>query len=91
MHLNQRLLHFAREHRLISAFVILTALLILFLSITAIIRGIHNSALVTEAARRGSIIEAVYGIGTVRPEQSYTVKLGISATIEKLYVREGDK
>ncbi|MCB1315875.1 MAG: efflux RND transporter periplasmic adaptor subunit [Leptospiraceae bacterium] len=45
----------------------------------------------TAEARRGSIIEAVYGIGTVRPEQSYTVKLGISATIERLYVREGDK
>jgi macrolide-specific efflux system membrane fusion protein len=39
--------------------------------------------------KRGSIVEAVYALGTVKPEQVYSLKFGISAAIRELYVEEG--
>ena len=39
---------------------------------------------------RGSIVEAVYGLGTVTSNQIYQLKLGVTATISKVYVKEGD-
>lgn len=44
----------------------------------------------TVQVTKGSIVEAVYGIGTVTPTHNYQLKLGITATLSKLYVREGD-
>lgn len=38
----------------------------------------------------GPIVEAVYGIGTVTPSHIYQVKYGVAATLEEIYVREGD-
>jgi multidrug efflux pump subunit AcrA (membrane-fusion protein) len=39
---------------------------------------------------RGPVVEAVYGIGTVTPTRNYQLKLGITATLAKIYGREGD-
>ncbi len=41
--------------------------------------------------RVGSVIEAVYGIGTVTVRQSFQLKLGVTLTIRHLYVKEGDR
>jgi multidrug efflux pump subunit AcrA (membrane-fusion protein) len=38
---------------------------------------------------RGSIVEAVYALGTVKPEQVYSLKFGIAASIRDLYIDEG--
>ncbi len=38
----------------------------------------------------GDIVEAVYGIGTVTARHTFDLKLGVSDTLEKLYVQEGD-
>ncbi len=38
----------------------------------------------------GPMVEAVYGIGTVTARHTYDMKLGVSDTLEKLYVSEGD-
>lgn len=40
--------------------------------------------------RRGPIVEAVYGIGTVTATRTYQLKLGVASTLLKLYVQEGD-
>jgi multidrug efflux pump subunit AcrA (membrane-fusion protein) len=45
----------------------------------------------TFKVRRGDIIEAVYGLGTVTANQSYQVKLGVTGTITGLFVAEGDR
>lgn len=45
----------------------------------------------TEPIQRGTILESVYGIGTVTARKSYQVKSGVTNYIRKLYVREGDK
>ena len=38
----------------------------------------------------GSIVDAIYGIGTVTASRSYSIKSGVIATIFALYVKEGD-
>lgn len=42
-------------------------------------------------AKRGHIVEAVYGLGTVTSENTYQLKLGVSGKIGSLYVKEGQK
>jgi multidrug efflux pump subunit AcrA (membrane-fusion protein) len=39
----------------------------------------------------GTVVEAVYGIGTVTVRQSFQLKIGVVLTIRHFYVREGDK
>ena len=40
--------------------------------------------------RRGDLLEAVYGIGTVTATRIYQLKVGVTSTITRLHVREGD-
>lgn len=40
---------------------------------------------------RGSVVESIYGLGTVSADETYNVRLGIAATIGQLYVKEGDR
>ena len=40
--------------------------------------------------KRGTIQESVYGIGTVTANRSYQMKTGVTSTILRLYVKEGD-
>lgn len=45
---------------------------------------------VTAPLKRGTIIEGVYGIGTVAATKSFTFRTGVASTIRRLYVKEGD-
>lgn len=38
----------------------------------------------------GSIVESVYGLGTVHSEKSYNLKIGITSSIRRIYVKEGE-
>lgn len=40
--------------------------------------------------RYGPIVEAIYGLGKVKTERVYEVKLGVVKTVKRLYVQEGD-
>jgi multidrug efflux pump subunit AcrA (membrane-fusion protein) len=40
---------------------------------------------------KGSLIEAIYALGVVKPELDYSLKFGISSSIRELYVKEGDQ
>jgi multidrug efflux pump subunit AcrA (membrane-fusion protein) len=44
----------------------------------------------TVKVRRGSIVESVYGIGTVTANHTYVLRIAVAAEIARLYVREGD-
>lgn len=44
----------------------------------------------SEPLRRRTIVESVYGIGTVIANRSYQVKLGVIGSIRGVFVREGD-
>jgi multidrug efflux pump subunit AcrA (membrane-fusion protein) len=41
--------------------------------------------------RVGPIVEAIYALGTVKSENVYNLKMGISATVTRLHVREGQE
>ncbi len=42
------------------------------------------------AVKRGTILDSVYGIGTLTAQRSLAIKSGIMTTIRKIYVNEGD-
>lgn len=44
----------------------------------------------TTHPKRGEIIEAIYGLGRVKPRREYEIKVAIISTAEKVFVREGD-
>jgi membrane fusion protein, macrolide-specific efflux system len=67
----------------ISAAVI-TIIILLF-----IIRHINANNKNIVKPRLGPIVEAVYALGTVKSDKIYNLKIGISSTIKKLYVTEG--
>lgn len=48
-----------------------------------------ESAVNTEAIKRGTIIESVYGIGTLTSSRSLSIKSGVTSSLHKLYVKEG--
>lgn len=39
----------------------------------------------------GPIVELVYSLGTVKSERVYHLKLGVTSSIRKLYVKEGQE
>ena len=45
---------------------------------------------VSEPLKRGTVVQSVYGIGTVTASKSFQIKSGITSTINGLYVLEGD-
>ncbi|HET9843907.1 MAG TPA: efflux RND transporter periplasmic adaptor subunit [Gammaproteobacteria bacterium] len=49
-----------------------------------------QSYTLSKPIKRGNIIESVYGIGTVKANRKFELTSGITTTIKKLYVKEGD-
>lgn len=49
----------------------------------------QQSTLDLETVKRGTIIDSVYGIGTLTAERSLSIKSGVTSTIHKLFAREG--
>ncbi|MBI1824660.1 MAG: efflux RND transporter periplasmic adaptor subunit [Nitrospirae bacterium] len=45
----------------------------------------------SDPVQKGTIIESVYGIGTVTANRTYQLKSGVTSIIRKLYVKEGDQ
>jgi membrane fusion protein, macrolide-specific efflux system len=50
----------------------------------------HNDGSLTEPIGRGKIVDAVYGIGTVTANRSFSLKPGVVGTLSDLFVKEGD-
>jgi multidrug efflux pump subunit AcrA (membrane-fusion protein) len=44
----------------------------------------------TDPIRRGTVIESIYGIGTVKANKIYDLKSGVISSIDHVYVKEGD-
>jgi multidrug efflux pump subunit AcrA (membrane-fusion protein) len=47
--------------------------------------------MLSEPIQKGAIVESVYGIGTVTATRSFQLKLGVTGTIRRLFVKEGDQ
>ena len=50
----------------------------------------RNNGLLTEPLKKSSVMDSVYGIGTVTASRSYSIKPGVTQTLKNLYVKEGD-
>ncbi len=49
----------------------------------------HQSSASFEIIKRGTIIDSVYGIGTLTAERSLSIKSGVTSTIHHLFAKEG--
>ncbi len=67
---------------------VLIAVLVAGLAATAIYTKKRN--IQTLQAKRGEVLEAIYGLGKVESDEVYELKIGVLANVEKLFVREGD-
>jgi multidrug efflux pump subunit AcrA (membrane-fusion protein) len=45
----------------------------------------------SEPIQKGAIVESVYGIGTVTATKSFQLKLGVTSTIQRMFIKEGDQ
>lgn len=65
--------------------------IVVLLAVFFILKSKQNEdLLLTPPLKKGSILESVYGIGTVTATKSYQIRSGITSTVVRLFVREGD-
>jgi len=57
--------------------------------ISLLVVNIANNHVSYVKPKRGPIIEAIYGLGKVKPDKFYDVKLAIIKQVETIHVREG--
>lgn len=67
---------------------IIGSVLVIVLIITSYF-FIRNSQSNRLGIERGSLVEAVYALGTVRPVDSFSLKFGIAASVREIFVEEG--
>ena len=75
------------RHRLISA-----SALIILLAALGFFRFLSNRSdgTYTDSLEKGTIVESVYGIGTVMANKSFRIMPGLVNTISDVWVKEGD-
>lgn len=83
----RKIVKWIKSHRLISLGT-LTAVVVI--SIFVWIQISNSEGVLSDPLKKGTIIQSVYGIGTVTATKSYSIKSGITETIDDLYVVEGD-
>lgn len=74
-----------RQHLFIS--ILLSVVLLLLIS--SLITNIANKHVSYVKPKHGPIVEAIYGLGKVKPDKFYEVKLAIIKQVKKIYVHEG--
>lgn len=72
---------------LLTSFVIVSLIAIL---IFVVQRSLQNRRFTKVNPRIGEVTEAVYALGKVKSNRRYEVKLGVTSTVAKLHVREGE-
>ncbi|EMJ88484.1 efflux RND transporter periplasmic adaptor subunit [Leptospira meyeri] len=60
--------------------------MVLIVTIYLFLRNSQSNRLKIE---RGSLVEAVYALGTVKPVESFSLKFGIAASVREIFVEEG--
>ena len=83
----RKIINWLRKHPFLSVIIIIF-LVVLIISIRTFIN--RSDGILSEPLKRGTAIDAVYGIGTVTATRSFSLKTGVIATITDLYVKEGD-
>lgn len=70
---------------------LLIGVLLLFI-VGAVVRTwlFRREGVLSEPLAKGSIVQSVYGIGTVAARKAFQAKGGITSHLDEIYVREGD-
>lgn len=76
--------HWKKKRVWVTALVTGVVLLISFIPV-----WLARQVWVEVSPRRGPITEAVYALGTVKPNNVYQLKLGVTGVIDRLYIEEG--
>lgn len=63
---------------------------LLLIVVMVVSRARKNSKQLLGTVTVGSIVDAVYGIGTVTAAKTFQLKLAVASTLRNLYVKEGD-
>lgn len=66
------------------------AIIVLFLGFKSLRSYLENQKYLRLAPTTGDITEAIYGLGKVKSDQRYEVKVGVLSQIKKVSVKEGD-
>ncbi|MCW7482618.1 efflux RND transporter periplasmic adaptor subunit [Leptospira kanakyensis] len=67
-------------------FVLVSFVIILILLFSFFFRTSKTNRVLVE---RGSLVEAVYALGTVKPVDNFSLKFGIAASVREIFVEEG--
>lgn len=62
-----------------------------FLVFATAVFWLQKSGQEVQKAKKGKLVEAIYGLGTVSAEQVFTAKTGVSLQLQQLPVKEGDR
>ncbi|MGZ3724580.1 MAG: efflux RND transporter periplasmic adaptor subunit [Pseudobdellovibrio sp.] len=82
------ILNWVKRRRYISLFTLLIFVVGFLFVRTQLSR---RNGYVSEPLKRGSIVQSVYGIGTVIANQSFQIKPAVTTTLEDAYCKEGDE
>jgi len=74
---------FIKKKKLIFGIIIILILL------GIVVRYFLISRMNTVSPKLGSIVESVYGLGTIHSEKTYSLKIGITSSIRNIFVKEG--
>ena len=80
-----------KQKKLVLIFSILSIVIITLLAVFFYYNKNQNNYMDVGEAKRGPIVDAVYGLGTVTAVNTYQLKLGVTGKIGDLYVEEGQK
>ncbi len=70
--------------------VIALCLLLLAGGVALVLRATQYRGGTAISLKEGPVVEAVYGLGTVTARHTYELKMGITTTVKKTYIQEGD-
>lgn len=87
MEILRSIVNWISRHRIVSILSVIL-LIVLFTAIQTFF--VQSDGTLSEPLKRGKIIDAVYGIGTVTADRSLTIKPGIISSVDDLFVKEGD-
>lgn len=87
MNLLRRVVTWMNKHPILSV-----AFFVFFVGSIILLRTVisRSEGTLTEPLKRGSIVQSVYGIGTITANHRYQVRLGVVSTINQLFIKEGD-
>src|SRR5689334_12872268 len=81
-------LEWLKKHKIVS--IVFAVVVVVVVANLRIRSKMAENGMLSQPVQKGTILESVYGIGTVVATRSYSLKTGVTSTVTKLHVKEGD-